>query len=172
MIHPSIEVRVSTIAGRGLFAKGFITKGEIVWKQDAHEKSYPVSEISQWPDEVQSYFYSLAWQTGPEMYSGPTHEGESDPGDYMNHSCEPNCGFKGDTEMVAIRDIQPGEEVVYDYVMSEFDRELILQCSCTSARCRKKITNRDLLVPELVDRYGFYLTSHVRKFVSSLQSEL
>ena len=82
MIHPSIEVRVSTIAGRGLFAKGFITKGEIVWKQDAHEKSYPVSEISQWPDEVQKYFYSLAWQTGPEMYSGPTHEGESDPGDY------------------------------------------------------------------------------------------
>ena len=74
--------------------------------------------------------------------------------------------------MVAIRDIQPGEEVVYDYVMSEFDRELILQCSCTSARCRKKITNRDLLVPELVDRYGTYLTSHVRNFVSSLQSEL
>ncbi len=34
---------------------------------------------------------------------------------FRNHSCEPNVGFAGNTVLVAMRDINPGEELTTDY---------------------------------------------------------
>ena len=41
-------------------------------------------------------------------------------GRYINHACRPNCEAvlrKGQMEFVALRDIAPGEEITYDYVV-------------------------------------------------------
>lgn len=32
----------------------------------------------------------------------------------LNHSCEPNCGMLGQTLIIAMRDIGPGEELCFD----------------------------------------------------------
>ncbi|MCK1396992.1 SET domain-containing protein [Bradyrhizobium sp. 4] len=33
---------------------------------------------------------------------------------FVNHSCDPNLGMAGNVVMVAIRDIEPGEELALD----------------------------------------------------------
>ena len=41
------------------------------------------------------------------------------PADWVNHSCEPNCGLSGQIALVALRRLEPGEEVCFDYAMSD-----------------------------------------------------
>lgn len=40
---------------------------------------------------------------------------------YINHSCNPNMGIKGRVTFVALRDIKKGEEITFDYSISEED---------------------------------------------------
>jgi SET domain-containing protein len=63
---------------------------------------------------------------------------------YINHSCEPNCEAVQTGQrvfIVALRRIQPGEELFYDYRLQiERDasnaRRRIFACRCGSAKCR------------------------------------
>ena len=89
------------------------------------------------------------------------------PQHYINHSCDPNCGFKNVNQIVAIRDINRGEEIVYDYAfvmwssdMSELHYEL--RCGCGSSFCRKIITESDWKNAELQKRFGPYFQSFLK----------
>lgn len=77
---------------------------------------------------------------------------------WINHSCDPNSAV--DTEWVkgeqcvrawwtALRDIEPGEELTYDYA---FSAEVAEVCHCGAPRCRGLIVDPDelhLLRPEM-----------------------
>ena len=47
----------------------------------------------------------------------------------INHSREPNAGFAGNTVLVAMRDISPGEEPTADYALFD-DYDGMMQCRC------------------------------------------
>jgi len=52
--------------------------------------------------------------------------------------------------LAAIRDIQPGEEIAYDYALTEAGSHFtIAQCRCGTALCRGKITGDDWKLPQL-----------------------
>ncbi len=56
---------------------------------------------------------------------------------FVNHSCEPNCEtdeIRGRMWIIALRDIEPGEELTYDYNL--YDGEDEAPCFCGAARCR------------------------------------
>ncbi len=57
---------------------------------------------------------------------------------YINHSCEPNCYAECEGHRIfiyALRDIERGEELTYDYqLVCETDEALT--CSCGSKSCR------------------------------------
>ena len=56
---------------------------------------------------------------------------------FVNHSCKPNCEtdqIGGKMWIIALRDIQPGEELTYDYNL--FDGEEDAPCRCGAKRCR------------------------------------
>lgn len=59
---------------------------------------------------------------------------------YINHSCQPNCTIRiisGHILFFALRDIDPGEELLVDYEVSyHSDRKT---CRCGSPRCRGRI---------------------------------
>jgi len=59
-------------------------------------------------------------------------------GMYLNHSCAPNCETEEDEDervwIRAIRDIEPGEELVYDYFL--YDGEGDAPCTCGAEKCR------------------------------------
>lgn len=62
--------------------------------------------------------------------------------DYVNHSCEPNCGLESTPprlELVALRDIESGEEITFDYSTCILDEPELSSCGCESARCRGRI---------------------------------
>jgi hypothetical protein len=63
---------------------------------------------------------------------------------WINHSCEPNCEAVEEDDCIfieAIRDIQPGEELFYDYAL-EIDEAITKEskekfaCHCLAANCR------------------------------------
>ena len=56
---------------------------------------------------------------------------------YLNHSCAPNCASEeedGRVWIVAERNIAPGEELTYDYLL--YDGEGDAPCSCGTSKCR------------------------------------
>ena len=63
--------------------------------------------------------------------------------DFINHSCEPNCGFTDSTTLVAMREIAAGETVTFDYAMSDTKPIFTFDCWCGSITCRKKIIGND-----------------------------
>ena len=57
---------------------------------------------------------------------------------YMNHSCEPNCDFEikdGHIWIHAIRDINKGEEISYNYGYDFDDDYKEHPCRCMSQKC-------------------------------------
>ncbi len=59
---------------------------------------------------------------------------------YINHSCEPNAFMKilyKHILFIALRDIQPGEEITIDYESTLHSDDK--RCICGSSRCRGKI---------------------------------
>lgn len=75
---------------------------------------------------------------------GPTNELK-----HINHSCEPNARmvelFEEDSwyvVVVAIRDINIGDEITHDYGLTTEDPDdpdLKIPCNCGSAKCRKRL---------------------------------
>ena len=81
---------------------------------------------------------------------------EVEDADFLNHSCEPNSGIKDRLKIVVMRDINIGEEITFDYAMSESSK-FSMRCKCGSKKCRKIITGDDWKIPELQKRYkGFF----------------
>jgi hypothetical protein len=91
-----------------------------------------------------------------------------EPGDMVNHSCAPNCGMQGSTIVVAMRDIQPGEELTFDYAMSDGSDYDEFECACGTPQCRGKVTGNDWMLPELQLAYRGYFSPYLANRISSL----
>jgi SET domain-containing protein len=72
---------------------------------------------------------------------------------YVNHSCRPNAGLRGTRTLVALRDIEPGEEIRFDYSTSMDEELWTMQCACGHSDCRGVIGDFKYLAPELQERY-------------------
>ena len=95
---------------------------------------------------------------------------EPEPADFVNHSCEPNCGMSGSVLIVALRDILIGEHLTYDYAMSDGSDYDEFECSCGSALCRGKVTGHDWMLPELQLRYRGYFSPYLSRRIADLVS--
>lgn len=77
--------------------------------------------------------------------------------DLINHSCSPNAGIRLTAKgyhLIALRDIEIGEELTYDYstyISNPRDR---MRCACGSAACRGEVGPFYELPPR---RRAFYL---------------
>lgn len=94
-----------------------------------------------------------------------------EPTDCFNHSCDPNMGFFGQIGLVALRDIQAGDELSFDYAMCDGEPYDEFACYCGSARCRKHITGNDWMIPELWKRYDGYFSPYLARRIDARKSE-
>ncbi|MEJ2376355.1 MAG: SET domain-containing protein [Pseudolabrys sp.] len=63
---------------------------------------------------------------------------------YANHSCNPNAEsviWRGRVFIKALRDIKPGEEIVYDYG-TDYLKNVIGRSKCKCSRCRRRRARR------------------------------
>lgn len=86
-------------------------------------------------------------QVTPDHYMGPS--GRID--DLVNHSCDPNAGLRFTEDgvfLVAVRAIQPGEEIAWDYSTTLRESNWHMICQCRAEGCRRVIGNFDSLDPD------------------------
>jgi hypothetical protein len=95
---------------------------------------------------------TYALQIGPDLYIGKS--GALD--DLFNHSCDPNAEVRisgTSAELRAIRDIAPGEQIVFDYSTTLDEGDFTMLCQCGSPLCRGRIGDGRDLPQEVWDRY-------------------
>ena len=95
---------------------------------------------------------------------------EEEPADFVQHACAPNCGMRGSVTIVAMRDINAGEAVTYDYAMcdgSDYDE---FECRCGAPGCRGKVTGQDWMLPELQLRYRGFFSPYLARRIADLVS--
>jgi len=75
----------------------------------------------------------------------------------INHSCDPNAAVISDDPphvfLAALRDIEPGEEITYDYSLTMLDDDWEAPCICGSTICRGKIQEFRFLPEAVKERY-------------------
>ncbi|HUV22117.1 MAG TPA: SET domain-containing protein [Gammaproteobacteria bacterium] len=153
---PKIEVSDNTLAGRGVVAIADIAKDEIVAIKAGNIITR--AEIEQATDNAGD----MALQIDDDFYLAPRNAEEvEEMSVFINHSCEPNVGFRGQVVYVAMRDIHAGEELCHDYAMERSD-DYLLDCRCGSPLCRGKVSGEDWKIPELQRRYGDYFSIYIR----------
>jgi len=153
---PKIEVRSDTLAGRGVVAIADIDKDEIVAIKAGN--IIKREELEQ----VTAEAGDMALQIEDDFYLAPRNPDEvEDMSVFINHSCDPNVGFRGQVVYVAMRTIPAGEELCHDYSMERSD-DYTLDCRCGSPLCRGMVTGQDWKLPELQARYGEYFSIYIR----------
>jgi uncharacterized protein len=91
--------------------------------------------------------------------------------DWINHSCDPNTGFDGQITLVAMRDIQKGEEICFDYAMSDGSPIDEFTCSCGTPQCRGQLSGNDWMRPDLQARYKGYFSSYLARRIARVTGE-
>ena len=81
---------------------------------------------------------------------------------FINHCCEPNVGFAGNIVLVAMQDIDVGEELTTNYAM--FDNyQGSMECVCGRSACRGRVDGRDWKRRDLQDRYWGYFSWYLEQ---------
>ncbi len=165
-LHPDVECRRSTIADCGLIARARIGCGTLIIDYSGGAGVFLRGDaLAQIEQTVGDYDV----QVDDDLFFVPNRLEQIEAADFVNHSCEPTCGFRGSLQLVALRDINPGEEITFDYAMSE-SADYFLDCTCGTASCRKKISGQDWQRPELQVRYRGYFSPYLERKIAALSS--
>ncbi len=137
--------------GEAIFAKENISKGEIIAIYDGPIYDY---YFEGWTKELQDHciqFEKRKWRDSKGIAR------------LINHSCEPNCGIKDLFKIVAMRDIKNGEEITWDYEMTERNSWWKMKCKCGEKNCRKVIGNHKNMPKKVRDKYKGYISGWLIK---------
>ena len=143
---PSIpfELRQSPIQGTGAFATRRIRKGARIIEYIGERITQSEAD-ARYDDESMERHHTFLFNLDDDtvLDAGTLHNESR----YINHSCEPNCQSlidKGRIHIYALRAIEPGEELSYDYAYErspemEADAESLYVCRCGTPSCRGTI---------------------------------
>jgi uncharacterized protein len=144
----------------GVFAREMIPAGEllVMWSGTL----YSLATLEALPPIERS----RSVQVEDDLFLVPARQGE--PADFINHSCNPNAGLSGQTALVALRDIAPGEEICYDYAMTDGSTYDEFECQCGESICRHQVTGEDWRLPELQERYRGHFSPYLQRRIDHL----
>src|SRR3989344_2085372 len=139
-MQKTFVVKKSAIEGKGCFATRDIKKSERICSMEG--KSISVAKLRQrflLNKRISCDAFQISVRSYIELVK---------PYIYFNHSCRPNTGVAGRHRLVALRDIQKGEEITYDYSATEwtpqdyteYDHTVWpMSCRCGVSECRGRI---------------------------------
>ncbi|HHT9130291.1 MAG TPA: SET domain-containing protein [Candidatus Brocadiaceae bacterium] len=105
-----IYIRTSKIEGKGVAAGEDIQKGDVIQHIKGEARFLVIKS------KEDSLSYPNWFGISKNKWIEPDY-----PNQYLNHSCNPNCGIKGKLTMVALNNIKEGEEITIDYSIIEGD---------------------------------------------------
>lgn len=160
---PNIRVGNTNRYGNGVFAKKNIKKDETVAVFGGYViavKDLP--EIQKQMNDVYDIILETGYQITDELIFSPVNKDQFSVIEYLNHSCDPNCGFKSQLELVAMKDIQEGEEITMDYAMCvTSDLFSLEKCLCDTLHCRQTVSGDDWMNPVLQKKYEGYFQPYI-----------
>jgi uncharacterized protein len=147
-------------AGYGIVAANPIVRGELLCIWGGHIVGR--GDVDRMTEAERMYVLQV--EDDLFLMASPPME----PAEFINHSCEPNAGFSGQIALVALRDMAPGEEVCFDYAMSESSLFAEFDCRCGSALCRGRVRASDWLRPDLQIRYRGFFSPYLQRRIDAL----
>lgn len=157
-LSPKAEGRASPGRGEGTWARTPIAAGEVIacWTG----RIVDARELSTLPARLRANSIQVdddAYLVPPRLVAG----------DRVNHSCGPNAGLRGDRTLVAMRDIDAGDEVSYDYATSDGSPYDEFTCRCGSAACRGAVSGKDWRRPDLQARYRGWFSPYLQRRIDA-----
>jgi SET domain-containing protein len=163
-LSPKTKVRESKIHRRGLFATADIAKDEIVAVKGGH-----IVDRKTLREKITPRLGPVEIQIDDDLFIAPVTEEERELSMlYLNHSCDPNLGVRGEITFVAMRDIRAGEELTHDWAMTD-DDDYSEECNCGVPDCRKILTGKDWQRPDLQRRYAGYFSAYLACKIALLE---
>ena len=138
---PLFEVRHSPIHGHGVFAVRRIRKGTAVIEYLGNRVTHAQADEryrNKSPDDNHTFLFTVDARTVIDAGI------DGNEARFINHACDPNCESTIENRRVfirAIRTIQPGEELSYDYqIQRDSDDppnvDEVYACRCGARQCR------------------------------------
>jgi len=145
----AFEIRDSVLSGKGAFARRAIPKGERIIEYLGERITHEEAD-RRYDDETMDVHHTFLFTVSSRTVIDASHGGNE--ARFINHSCTPNCEAeisRGRVFIFALRDIEAGEELCYDYAYqrsgdeTERDEELY-RCLCGTSDCRGSIMESPL----------------------------
>jgi uncharacterized protein len=162
-LSPKLEVRAAPEKGGfAIFAREALTKDELVCV---------------WTGKIATYEQMMALPAAEKSHTIQVDEGlyltplslDEEPADFVNHSCSPNAGLRGQISLVTMRAIAPGEEITFDYAMADSTPYDEFPCACGASNCRGRVSGADWQRPELWERYDGYFSAYLQHRINQLR---
>ena len=138
---PLFEVRHSRIHGYGVFALRRIRKGTMVIEYLGDRVSHALAnERYEHKDPKDGHTFLFTVDAKTVIDAGV----DGNEARFINHGCDPNCQTVNTNKRIfieALRTIQPGEELAYDYQIQRDDDDaadvdVVFACRCGAKSCR------------------------------------
>ena len=156
-----ITVKTSKIEGSGIYIEEDAVAGDVI----SNIKGEPQFKINKNKRDALSH----------PNWVGVAENQWIDPAipyKFLNHSCNPNSGIKGRLSIVALRNIEKGEEITVDYSTIEGDPRWEMRCSCGENNCRKIIYSIHSLPKSQFAKYLPYVSTYFKKLYLKEQKQL
>ena len=130
-------IRSSALHGAGVYATHSIAKGTHILEYTGPRLSTRQTD-GMYADSEVTYLFG--------MDGGKTVIDGFGMAAFVNHSCRPNCEtdqIKGRILIIAVRDIEPGEELTYDYNIYDAEPGEKCPCYCGAPDCRKTMYSEE-----------------------------
>lgn len=158
--NPSIRLREDHHLGRALLAQQAIKKGEFIG--GLYGPIFVAEFSTDLPQDIADHILQIAEHRYRGAHAGSVIQ-------HNNHSCESNIGLTNRFDFIAMRDIQPGEELLSDYSLADDSNWEVPggKCLCSLASCRGTIAPYRTLPHEVKMKYHSYTSPWiVEKYTS------
>lgn len=163
-VSDKLELRDSTIHGKGVYAKENIPKGEVVviWGGE-------LVSVTDFQNGIGKKHTNVG--ITEDLYLVTSNEDEMSIDDFMNHSCDPNLWLDDEVTLSARRDIKKDEELTFDYAIEIISEDYLMKnpCYCRAKQCRKQITGNDWKLKELHLEYGNHFSPFILERIKKLK---
>jgi uncharacterized protein len=132
----SLIIRSSQIHAAGCYTTAAIKKGTRIVEYTGPRISKDAADVK-YQDSPTTYLFGVG--DGEKVIDG------HGLAMFVNHSCDPNAEtreIRNKVWVIAIRDIEPGEELTYDYNLYDGDEDGAF-CNCGAGSCRKSMYSPD-----------------------------
>lgn len=130
-----LAIQNSPIQGRGCFATASFRKRHKIAEYAGEKITTAEAKRRAHRSKLRICAINNRWSLDGSRGGNGTH--------YINHSCQPNAYMKisyGHILFIALRDIEPGEEITIDYESTLHDDSK--RCSCGAHNCRGTINKQ------------------------------